>query len=499
MPRKEKKSAKQSDAAAKRRRVGTPTEWGPAASPDAGSSSGIEHSTCQRGADEEPDAEPPLAGNSVDPSTPRRSPRIQAALEKGRPVPERDSAAPTPSKLPLPKDMVLKDASTLRWKLPEGWHYAEKKTESGGTRRCFLDPDMQIYWDASHAQAAIGRQVEPAASGSKTYPHSPDKLQSPKPRVQQAEVKLPEVKYDKRDEEKLFALLDAAERKCLVEPQDLHFAIISARRAEEQESKADALKVEACFRSAGVRPRWYVDEASYFAYCRLGLDAEVGGGLTASRNAALADATRRNMPCVQCSDDVSKWEYLAGDDAKHKTDAASNKAMQKSKKYSVSPVAAARFILAKMRWWNTQGWVKPQLGGTFCVSGGARAFRQEAFTTEHFILGDFFVVDKSRLRFDTNFTLKEDYDFTCQHIREHGGVLRCNRFRLQVKHNTNPGGACTIRDEDGQEEDKNIRLLDAKWPGTFRRDPIRNHQVRLHWDKANKVLNSAESDGEDLD
>merc|ERR1712039_638304 len=48
----------------------------------------------------------------------------------------------------------------------------------------------------------------------------------------------------------------------------------------------------------------------------------------------------------------------------------------------------------------------------------------------HFILGDFFVVDKSPCRFDTRMTLKEDYDLTCAHLKGHGSVLRCNHLMV---------------------------------------------------------------------
>lgn len=45
------------------------------------------------------------------------------------------------------------------------------------------------------------------------------------------------------------------------------------------------------------------------------------------------------------------------------------------------------------------------------------AFRMRPFTKHHFIVGDFIVVDSaSPLRFDLNMRLKEDYDFTAQHL-----------------------------------------------------------------------------------
>merc|ERR1712187_808593 len=98
-----------------------------------------------------------------------------------------------------------------------------------------------------------------------------------------------------------------------------------------------------------------------------------------------------------------------------------------------------------------------------------------------FILGDFFVVDKSPCRFDTRMSLKEDYDLTCAHLREHGCVLRYNHLMVFAKHETNSGGACSIRDTQGQRERDNIAILHEKYPGAFRDNPKRPNQVVLQW------------------
>merc|ERR1719446_1699769 len=126
----------------------------------------------------------------------------------------------------------------------------------------------------------------------------------------------------------------------------------------------------------------------------------------------------------------------------------------------------------------------------------ARTFGGSPFSRNHFILGDFFVVDVgSKVNFDENMRLKEDYDFTCAHIKAHGSVMRCNRMTLNVKHYDNGGGACTNRDKKGQEEQRNIAILNKKWPGCFRSNPKRKNEVIMRWKKSNTA--DGESDCDD--
>jgi len=125
---------------------------------------------------------------------------------------------------------------------------------------------------------------------------------------------------------------------------------------------------------------------------------------------------------------------------------------------------------------------KPKLGGVYMLGSCSRTMAGEEFGTKHFILGDFFVVDTgSKVRFDENLNLKEDYDFTCSHIRAHGGVMRCNRMTLTVKHYSNSGGACSNRDKKGKEEQRNIGILMDKWPRALRFNPKRTNEVIMSW------------------
>ena len=52
------------------------------------------------------------------------------------------------------------------------------------------------------------------------------------------------------------------------------------------------------------------------------------------------------------------------------------------------------------------------------------------------------MIDSSSIpRFDCEMTLKEDYDFTAQHLHTYGQIARLNRVFVKAKHYTNAGGA----------------------------------------------------------
>ncbi|CAE8629680.1 unnamed protein product [Polarella glacialis] len=288
------------------------------------------------------------------------------------------------------------------------------------------------------------------------------------------------VKFD--PDAKLFACLTKGERAKLPSGKELHVAIISARRATERTGIRGIVNVQTRCLASGIRPRWYVDADSLSAYRRLGLDAVVGGKLTPSRNKALRDAQQMGKACVQMSDDISRWEYHNGDltDMEGRSEEKMRCANELVKSRSclvISPAAAARFLLAKMR--AAEG---PQLGGVYPSGNASFGLLCDAISTEAFILGDFFVHDDSPCRFDESITLKEDYDFTCSHLQRHGSVLRCNRIIVHASHETNPGGAVAVRDKKGKKERENIGILRRKWPGVFKPHGTRGDtQVRMVW------------------
>ena len=83
--------------------------------------------------------------------------------------------------------------------------------------------------------------------------------------------------------------------------------------------------------------------------------------------------------------------------------------------------------------------------------------------------------------------LKEDYDYTAQHLHEHGAVCRSNRILCLFEHYTNSGGAVDVRDD--VREQFVIQLLHHKWPGAFRQHGTRGpNEVIFAWDQRDKSL-----------
>lgn len=386
--------------------------------------------------------------------------------------------------------------------LPDNWGQGVKATEpnsrtkkkdsGGGILPCYVAPDGKtIFYHKHKAEQYFGRKfsVDDGINGQIRVAT----LQAEQA-VQLARAQIKDCgncsSYIGADSDaSFFKLLTARERKVLPPISDLHFCVISGRRATKLEGIRDIFTVQMQFKDAGVVPTWYVDAESLDDYKRLGLKAVVGGKLTHARNKALEDAAKLGKACAQCSDDVSAWEYREGPNAKSRDDDAQNAAYAATKRYIVTPVAAARFILAKMR--GAEG-KQPKLGGVYPLSSCSRAMFTDPFSRHAFIIGDFFVADKSKVRFDTNMKLKEDYDFTCSHINTHGSVLRCQRLTLVVKHYSNTGGAVTNRDNKGAEERRNVDILKKKWPGCFRDNPKRKNEVILMANRWKKSAKKAE-------
>ena len=80
------------------------------------------------------------------------------------------------------------------------------------------------------------------------------------------------------------------------------------------------------------------------------------------------------------------------------------------------------------------------------------------------------------IRFDTQLTLEEDYDFTLQHIQQ-AKVLRYQKYLFSFKHYSNKGGAVDIRND--KEEQKNIMILKSKWGDKIRLNPKRQNEILI--------------------
>lgn len=229
-------------------------------------------------------------------------------------------------------------------------------------------------------------------------------------------------------------------------------AIISARRPSAVERMAPLLQGFSNF-------CWYVADAKDLAdYRAAGAGSiTVSGALCRSRNAALEDAAELGEDCVQISDDCTGVAWTAGSTRAHVQPITMRQA-----------VAHMGRALAETGYW---------LAGAMPTANPFYAAPLKV-QTRHFIVGDLIMVKHgSTVRFDERLSLKEDYDFTCAHIRRYGGVARVGSLLASFDHRTNAGGAVSYRTAEREQEA--ISLLKEKWPGWIKDNPKRPNEVLL--------------------
>lgn len=81
------------------------------------------------------------------------------------------------------------------------------------------------------------------------------------------------------------------------------------------------------------------------------------------------------------------------------------------------------------------------------------------------------------LFFDEKLRLKEDYDYTAQHIKKFGGVVRANGILATFAHRKNKGGVVAIRTAEIEQE--SILRLMQKHPGFFKENPRRANEILM--------------------
>lgn len=226
----------------------------------------------------------------------------------------------------------------------------------------------------------------------------------------------------------------------------MHIAVISSRRPQNVERYAQLNK----------RAVWYVGEGEGADYAAAGAKhIRESGGLCQSRNAALEEAFAAGRSCLQLSDDLK----------------AVYRATAKGKKEAVELLAAVDLLAGAMA---DSG---AKLGGCAPTANAFYFNPNRPTHTAAFIVGDFILVEPSTPRFDTAMTLKEDYDFTLQHLAQYSIICRANFLLPEFEHRSNRGGAVAVR--TSAEEQKNIRHLRSKWGSIIRDNPRRKDEILL--------------------
>lgn len=122
---------------------------------------------------------------------------------------------------------------------------------------------------------------------------------------------------------------------------------------------------------------------------------------------------------------------------------------------------------------------KFKLGGVAPTANPFFYNPKEPISFTKFCIGSFLVIDtESDLRFDSNLSLKEDYDFTLQHIQKYGGVARFNYVLANYQHYSNKGGVVGFRTTETEQH--NIRYLKDKWKNLIKDNPRRPNEILLN-------------------
>jgi len=213
---------------------------------------------------------------------------------------------------------------------------------------------------------------------------------------------------------------------------------------------------------AGLEPAWFVGEGEADAYRAAGAERVTeSGGLCVSRNRALDDALAAGARLhLQLSDDLTRLGWAHG--------------VTRPEVESIDVGEACRRMAIALK----------STGAA--LAGGSPTdnpyFAKPGIGATNFIVGDMVLVrlDGPRTpRWDVNLSLKEDYDYTLQHLTAYGKVARCNALLASFKHRTNVGGAVNYRTADL--EQANIAYLIGKWPGSLRLNPKRPNELLLRW------------------
>lgn len=231
-----------------------------------------------------------------------------------------------------------------------------------------------------------------------------------------------------------------------------HIAIISARRPGAVMAMSAYLD--------DLPATWYVADGEADVYRDAGA-AEVveAGPLCRARNLALATAFQRGQDCLQLSDDCTGFKWL-----------------RSARKGDAMPLGLRGVAL---QLWRAATQVGAYLAGAMPTANAFYAAPGKV-QTAHFIVGDTMLIRQGTpLRFDENLRLKEDYDYTAQHLYRYGRVARVGSLLAGYRHGTNPGGAVAYRNPD--EEQAAIALLKAKWPLAIKDNPRRPNEVLFKW------------------
>jgi len=202
------------------------------------------------------------------------------------------------------------------------------------------------------------------------------------------------------------------------------------------------------------------------------VEIKIASGLCHSRNEALKDAWKLNIPCVMLDDDLKKLKLATVLDAP-------SEALGKGQTLTKSTcdiTFASTVELMRTRLKDTKNMIK--LAGVAPTTNLFYFDPKKLINTASFIIASFIMVLPNELYFDEEFKTKEDYDYTLQHIQKYGGVLRNNDIFAEFAHYTNKGGVVQYR--TAKIEQESIKRLQSKWGSAIRINKRRENEILLN-------------------
>lgn len=132
--------------------------------------------------------------------------------------------------------------------------------------------------------------------------------------------------------------------------------------------------------------------------------------------------------------------------------------IEKGKTSQVSPYDF--HLLLENMFEMTEHWGAKAFG--FGMASDPKFYRcYSPFSTQSIIAANIIGIIENECRFDEKCIVKEDYDYSMQHIYKYKRVIRLNKYFLKVKHLSNVGGCVSYRTFDTE---KNIfKYLLQKW------------------------------------
>ncbi|MEK0347050.1 MAG: hypothetical protein QQN44_01815 [Nitrosopumilus sp.] len=230
--------------------------------------------------------------------------------------------------------------------------------------------------------------------------------------------------------------------------EKIHIAIISHKRPENVEKMEDIIGIPENL-------NWYVGQNEKKTYKHAQGSVIEVGNLCESRNKAIQIANSEDKYCLQLSDDLKECGMVTAS----------------------GQLSTPNFTEIIKEMYNILSATPLYLAGV-APTGNLFFYNQlKPIGLKHFILGDLMLIKRNKLRFDEKLSLKEDYDYTLQHIKTYGGVVRLNYILPNFKHRVNKGGAVDRRTDEREQEA--IEYLKNKWGSSIRDNPRRKNEILL--------------------